>query len=121
MNKSADSEMAPFSERLKEGMEKREKRQVDLCRDLDMKKATVSGYMSGAHMPDATTIGRIAKYLRVDPAWLTGYNISMESSVALSSEEMEIAVLYRNADAVSKEAVKRILTYYEKLSELRKE
>lgn len=122
MSNPSNEELTPFSDRLKEGMAKREKRQVDLCKDLNMNKATVSGYMSGAHVPDATTIGRIAKYLRVDPAWLTGYNMSsMEGSIPLSSEETEIAILYRNSDEISKEAVKRILAYAEKLSELRKE
>lgn len=46
---------------------------------------------------------------------------SMEGSIPLSSEETEIAILYRNSDEISKEAVKRILAYAEKLSELRKE
>jgi len=115
MDKEKSNEIASFSERLKEGMKLREKRQVDLCRDLNMNKSTVSGYMSGAHVPDSIVIGQIAKYLRVDPAWLTGFNVSPEGSMTFSSEEIELIIAFRNADEVSREAVKRMLAYTEKI------
>jgi len=116
MNSAKNNEIAPFSQRLKEGMLIREKKAVDLCKDLNMNKSTISGYMSGAHVPDANVIGRIAKYLRVDPAWLTGFNVSREGSLTLSDEEMDLIIMYRSADEVSREAAKRVLSYSEKLS-----
>lgn len=104
--------MVSFSERLKEAMELRGKRQVDICRDLGLNKGTVSGYMSGAHVPDTTVIGQLAKYFRVDPAWLIGYEVGRDS-LSLSDEERVISILYRNADEVCREAVRRILAYKE--------
>lgn len=121
MNKSLYNDLTPVSERLKEAMYKRDKRQVDICRDLNMNKSTLSGYMSGAHIPDKDVIAKLAKYLRVDPAWLSGFDVSIDGALALSPDEEEILVLFRNADDVSKEAVKRILAYHEGLSKLRKE
>lgn len=94
--------LTPFSERLKEAMDMRQKRQVDICRDLHMNKGTVSGYMSGAHIPDSPVIGRLAKYLHVDPAWLTGYDVPVKDSfiagIAGSLSELEISLLEKFRD-----------------------
>ena len=116
--------LTPFSERLKEAMDMRQKRQVDICRDLHMNKGTVSGYMSGAHIPDSPVIGRLAKYLHVDPAWLTGYDVPVRDSFvagiagSLSLEEVAIITAFRNADEIDRESVRRTLGVSGKNSEL---
>lgn len=121
MSSSFYGDLSSVSDRLKESMALRGKRQVDICKDLKMNKSTLSGYISGAHVPDKDVIAKLAKYLRVDPAWLMGFNISMDGSLALSQEEEDIVILYRNSDDYSKEAIKRLLAYQEGLNNAKKE
>lgn len=90
--------LVPFSERLNEAMALRGKRQVDLCRDLGLNKGTMSGYVSGAHTPDASVIIRLAKYFRVDPVWLTGFDVPFKESSATAEavgglSELEVSLL----------------------------
>lgn len=72
-------EKAEMKDRLKEAMKIREKKAVDLSRDLKIPKSAISQYLSGTRTPqDSLRTFAIAEYLDVDEAWLMGYNVPME-------------------------------------------
>lgn len=65
--------------RLKEALEIRGKRPVDLCVNLDLAKSTVSQYLSGkSKSMDADRLQAISEYLDVSEAWLMGYDVPIE-------------------------------------------
>ena len=68
---------AVFATRLKEALETRSMKQVDLLRiaqdqDVKLGKSQLSQYLAGKSAPRANLLGFIARALEVDPAWLAG-------------------------------------------------
>lgn len=65
--------------RLKRALEMRDKKSVDLSRDLNIPKSAVSQYLSGkSKNMTADRLYDIARYLHVSEAWLMGYDVPME-------------------------------------------
>ena len=70
---------AELKDRLQKAIDIREKKAVDLARDLDIPKSAISQYLSGNRtIKDSKRIYSIAKYLDVSEAWLMGYDVPME-------------------------------------------
>ena len=70
---------AELKDRLKEALEIREKKAVDLVRDLKIPKSAVSQYLSGkSQNMDSERLYLICKYLNVSEPWMMGYDIPME-------------------------------------------
>lgn len=70
---------AELKDRLQKAIDIREKKAVDLARDLDIPKSAISQYLSGNRtIKDSKRIYAIAKYLDVSEAWLMGYDVPME-------------------------------------------
>ncbi len=70
---------AELKDRLKEALEIREKKAVDLVRDLKIPKSAVSQYMSGkSQNMDSERLYLICKYLNVSEPWMMGYEVPME-------------------------------------------
>ena len=67
-----------FSERLKQAMEYRNFRQVDLVKKTGIDKGTISNYLSGKYKPKSMNTYLIAEALNVDLQWLLGYDVPME-------------------------------------------
>ena len=65
--------------RLQVALNLREKKAVDLSKDLDIPKSAISQYLSGKskNMPSARLYA-ICKYLNVSEAWMMGYDVPME-------------------------------------------
>lgn len=61
-----------FSDRLKEAMQFRNFRQVDLCERTKIDKGTISNYLSGKYEPKAANAVLIAEALNVNPMWMLG-------------------------------------------------
>lgn len=66
-----------FSTRLKEAMEIRGLRAVDLIDRTGIPKVTLSYYMSGKTEPKADRIYTLSKALDVSEAWLMGFEVPM--------------------------------------------
>lgn len=102
-----------FKYRLERALSIREIKPADLARATDISEATISQYRSGYSKPKDTRLVKIANYLRVDPSWLMGLDVPMESSPAaapsLSQEETAIALAYREADEGTKNSVAKLL------------
>ena len=68
----------PFRIRLKEALEYREMRAVDLCKKTGISQSTMSQYISGYAEPKKERLNLIANALNVNPTWLMGLDVSMD-------------------------------------------
>ena len=67
-----------IAERLKEAMEIRNLKQVDLVQLTGIGKSSICTYLAGDYLPKQTNLYKLAKALSVDPAWLMGEDVPME-------------------------------------------
>lgn len=66
------------SKRLKQAMEEKGMKAVELSARTGIGKSSISHYMSGSHWPDDNRkVGIIAEVLGVNPSWLMGFNVPM--------------------------------------------
>lgn len=70
--------MATIANRIKEAMELRGMKQVDLVSLTGIGKSSISTYLSGEYEPKQKNIYKIAKALNVSEAWLMGEDVPME-------------------------------------------
>lgn len=66
--------MGEFKTRLKEMMEKRGMRQIDLSIATGIEKSLISSYLSGRHEPKDDKLQALANALKCDAMWLAGYD-----------------------------------------------
>lgn len=69
----------PCSVRIRKALSIRNMRQADLCEKAGISKSTLSEYLSGRYLPKQDKTFLIAQALNVDPVWLMGYDVPMES------------------------------------------
>jgi transcriptional regulator with XRE-family HTH domain len=73
---------AELKDRLQEALDLREKKAVDLVRDLKIPKSAISQYLSGkSQKMDSERLYNICKYLDVSEPWMMGYNVPMERNM----------------------------------------
>lgn len=70
--------MATTAERLKEIIEIRNIKQVELMERTGISKGALSSYLSGRYIPKQENVYKLAKALGVNPAWLMGRDVPME-------------------------------------------
>lgn len=68
---------AELKDRLKEALDLRQMRAVDLTEKADVPKSAVSFYLAGKSKPKADRLYKIAQALDVSETWLLGYNVPM--------------------------------------------
>lgn len=73
-------ERTELKDRLREAMERRGMRAVDLVESTGIPKGTISYYLSGKTEPKADRLYILAQVLNVSEAWLLGYNVPAERS-----------------------------------------
>ena len=71
--------------------------QAEFCKRTGIKSSALSNYLKGTREPRQDKIAQIADTFGIDPAWLMGYDVSMQREVQVTN---------------------RLLMYYTKLSEL---
>ena len=76
-----DKIVKPFKLRLKEALDYRELRPVDLCNKTKISQSTMSQYLSGYAEPKKQRLSLIADALNVNPTWLMGLDVPMEKEV----------------------------------------
>lgn len=74
--------VATFSDRLKEGMNIRKMRSVDLARRSDLSESLISNYRSGRFEAAQVNLQKLAEALDVSIAWLMGYDVPMGAYTA---------------------------------------
>lgn len=73
-------ERAELRDRLREALNLRGWKAVDLVAKTGIPKGTISYYLSGKTEPKADRLYVIAQALSINEAWLLGYNVPMERS-----------------------------------------
>lgn len=64
--------MASMADRIRQAMELRGMKQVDLCERTGIGKSSISTYLSGEYEPKQRNLYKIAQALDVNVAWLMG-------------------------------------------------
>ena len=78
---------ADMKDRLRTALEIREKKAVDLSRDLKIPKSAISQYLSGHRIiKDSKRLFVIAEYLDVSEAWLMGFDVPMERGMQKNND-----------------------------------
>ena len=67
--------------RIRKALSIRGMRQHELCEKTKIPKSAISQYISGAFEPKQDRVFLIAQALNVDPVWLMGYDVPMETKV----------------------------------------
>lgn len=67
-----------FAERLSTAMRERNIKASDLSRLTGISEGTISCYVNGRYEAKQNRVYIFSKVLRVNPAWLMGYDVSME-------------------------------------------
>ncbi len=70
------------SQRLREIMNLRGKKQVDLVKETGIPAGNISRYLSGKNEPQEKAIHKLAEVLAVSEMWLWGYDCPMEFPLA---------------------------------------
>lgn len=73
----ADKPISTLQHRLQEILTIRDMRPVDLANASGVSKGSISLYLSGRNIATNDRLYAIAKVLRVNPAWLLGYDVEM--------------------------------------------
>lgn len=73
-------ERKEIKDRLREAMELRGLRAVDLVEKTEIPKGAISYYLAGRSQPKADRIYLLARALDVNEAWLLGYDVPMARS-----------------------------------------
>ena len=107
-------ERIPIAIRLKEAMELKGFRQVDLVKKTQINKALISRYLSNQVEPQTDNIYLMAQALNVNPAWLMGLNVPMQKPEATTANLKDV-----NTKIVAEIVMNpRVMSYVEKLTEL---
>ncbi len=101
--------------RIRQGMELRGMKAVDLVQATGIGKSAISQYISGKYEPKQVAIHKIAKALNVSEAWLMGYNVPIqrveEIKTVVSKEEKELLDMYHKLDALDKNELFKWIAY----------
>ncbi len=91
-------QVASIANRLREAMDMRKKKQVDLERETGINRSAISRYLSGEYEPKNKPIYELAKALDVSEQWLMGYDVPMERPKAQKNNDAisDIVLLLRS-------------------------
>lgn len=99
--------------RIRQGMELRGMKAVDLVQATGIGKSAISQYISGKYEPKQVAIHKIAKALNVSEAWLMGYDVPMqrveEIKTVVTREEKAFLDLFNSLDSADKENLKNYI------------
>lgn len=71
-------QVTSIANRLREAMDIRNKKQIDLVRETGINRSAISRYLSGEYEPKNKPIYELAKALDVSEQWLMGYDVPIE-------------------------------------------
>lgn len=80
-------QVASIASRLREAMDIRGKKQVDLESETGINRSAISRYLSGEYEPKSKPIYMLARALDVSEQWLMGYDAPMERPKAQKNND----------------------------------
>lgn len=106
-----------ISDRLKEAIEMRNLKQIDLAEKGNLDKGQLSSWISGKYKPRQNNIATLSEILDVNEAWLMGYDVPIErEDMYVFTDESAIM----NSRISKDEQMKRLMSYYMSLNEVGK-
>lgn len=79
---------AELKDRLQYALDLREKKAVDLSKDLNIPKSAISQYLSGrSQKMDTKRLYSICNYLDVSEPWMLGFDVPMDRALAKIEEK----------------------------------
>lgn len=98
--------------RIEQALKLNQMRQASLCDKCGISPSAMSQYISGAFTPKQDKLSKMADVLKVNEAWLAGYNVEMineeSSPPILSMDEITLIETFRKLNNLGKqEALKR--------------
>lgn len=97
--------MGEFRRRLKEKMEEKGLRQIDLSRQTGIERSLISSYLSGRYEPKDDRLQSLAKVLDCDPMWLAGYDGVEEG------DESKFLAKFRSLNMEDKRTILTLLNF----------
>lgn len=79
--------ISTFAVRFREALEIRHMTQTELHERTGIGKGSISTYLKGTWKPKQDKVDLIAQALRVDPAWLMGYDVPMDPAASAYNDE----------------------------------
>lgn len=101
-----------IANRIKEGLEARGMKQIDLASLTGISKSSISTYMTGEYEPKQKNIYKMAKALQVNEAWLLGHDVPMDITYSTIPPN-KIPILGSVAAGVPIECIQDIKGYVE--------
>lgn len=97
--------------------------QRELAERSGIKESSVSHYMNGSHAPSTLSAGKMSKVLNVNPLWLMGYDVSMETdnkNTSCDNNDSKTMKLCNLFNKLNNEAQDKVISYLEDLSSMSK-
>lgn len=116
-----------LKDRLRIALDMKEKKPIDLAKDLGIPKSAISQYMSGYRtIKNSQRLYMIAEYLDVSEAWLMGFDVPMERHLARIEENPvgeanKLAEWYLDLEPKENENIDFIIKAYKQLDEPKRE
>lgn len=98
-------------ERLNEALYMRGMTAAELANASGINKSSLSRYLTGENIPRSKAIGKMAQALNVSPAWILGYNVTIDGKTVI---EIDL-------NNLSEENRTRLQAYYQALLDSQKE
>jgi len=104
--------LGTIGKRIRTALEVRGMKAIDLSKETGMSKSSISQYMSGKNDPKQDKIYAMAKVLDVNPVWLMGFDVPMDSVVAIEVTKEERVMLseVRKLDAADRNKLEGFLS-----------
>lgn len=96
-----------IKDRLNEALKIRNMTAADLSKKSGIAKSSLSRYLTGENIPRSIAIGKMATALNVSPAWLLGYNVT------INGEDPEAVII--DIDALNENNRALLFAYYQAL------
>lgn len=107
-----------FNTRLKEAMNVKRMKQVELSEKTGIGKSSISHYINGTHSPTTDRVYLIAKALNVSEAWLLGYDVPMTAEEKKEKDKEDfLDYLNIEMNVTKSENNKRLISVLEKYVE----
>lgn len=93
-----------IKDRLNQALELRGMSAAELAKKSGLAKSSVSRYLTGENIPRSIAIGKMSQALNVSPAWILGYNLTIDG------QEISLDI-----GKLSEENKTKIIAYYQGL------
>lgn len=90
--------ISTFAVRFREALEIRHMTQTELHERTGIGKGSISTYLKGTWKPKQDKVDLIAQALRVDPAWLMGYDVPMDPAYNDEDDMEDIISALRSSE-----------------------